>query len=471
MGWARKNLGVDLNPINVVESIGRKIDDEILQPVKVMAEAIIDDPKKLAAVALAVAFPGAGAFLGTQLGLTGVAAKVAGQALINTVLNGGDVKAAVIGAVLPVAGDAAAAAVSGTLTNSGVIGNLNTVITRAVSQGTTAALLGKDPAAAFLLGGVSAGVAAVTEMVPGFLELPQAAQNAITTAATAKFAGVDVGDAVTVSLVNDAMNFAINKMDEFKKTGGITNRVVDEAIPQGDVSARGTVVGPTEDITKSVTDFLSNKPDYSLSNPSMAPGLKMPSIDSDVSQTEDAYDGFGIKPPRAPGLEHMGGGQGIVITTPEGTLSETGFRPKGTTVLGDPASFINRPFGDTSVQEDVIDATEREGSLAKETPDGTKSSIDPSKLIDAGVKLLGGAAVASAVSSATRPSSPLMPVNLDYGDVYKDAPIKGFSMRQGADGKFTPFIGDKAQLAKGGFVSKRKDKKTGKATSFVTRQK
>lgn len=465
MGKARKiGRKIDNAVFEPIKDVGKKIDDEILQPVKETVEAIVSDPKALLAVGLAIAFPGAGAFLGSQLGLTGVAAKVAGQALINTVLNGGDVKAAVIGAVLPVAGDAAAAAVSGTLTNSGVIGNLNTVITRAVSQGTTAALLGKDPAAAFLLGGVSAGVAAVTEMVPGFLELPQAAQNAITTAATAKFAGVDVGDAVTVSLVNDAMNFAINKMDEFKKTGGITNRVVDEAIPQGDASVRGGDVNRSPaDITRSVTDALSNKPDYSLTSDTAFPkldGLNVAPVTGagstvgtspvDYNLTGgNALDGLGLKMPTSPNIPGMGGGQGLTVTKPEGELSESGVRLTGTpSDLGDPNSFINKP-----------------------APDGTKSSIDPSKLIDAGVKLLGGAAVASAVSSATKPSSPLMPVNLDYGDVYKDAPIKDFSMRQGADGKFTPFIGDKAQLAKGGFVSKRKDKKTGKATSFVTRQK
>lgn len=448
MGTLRK-IGRKIDDVifEPIKDVGRKIDDEILQPVKNTVEAIIEDPKALLAVGLAVAFPGAGAALGAQLGLTGAAAKVAGQALLNTVLNGGDVKSAVIGAVLPVVGDAGASVVSNTLANSGITDTLNSVITRAVSQGTTAALLGKDPAAAFLLGGVSAGVSAVTESIPGFNELPQAAQNAITTAVVAEFAGVDTGTAVTTSLVNDAMSFAMRKIDEFKTTGGITNRVVDEAIPQGDVSKGGDDDRSPEDITRSVTDFLSNKPDYSLATGVTLPktdGLKVDPV-TDAGSTvgtspvdynltgTNITDGLGLKMPTSPNIDAMGGGQGITVKTPEGELSESGVRPTGTpSDLGDPNSFINKP-----------------------PPDGKDSSIDVSKLIDAGVKLLGGAAVGAAVSSATRSSSPLMPVNLEYGDIYKDAPIKGFSMRKGADGKFTPFIGEKAQLAKGGFVSRR----------------
>lgn len=467
MGWARNTLGIELNPINVIESAGRKIDKEIIQPVLKTVEAIVEDPKKLLAVGLTVAFPGAGAALGAQLGLTGVAAKVAGQALLNTALNGGDVKSAVIGAVLPVVGSSGAAAIGDTLSNSGITGSLNTILTRAVSQGTTAALLGKDPAAAFLLGGVSAGVAVVTENIPGFLELPEAARNAITTAATAKFTGVDVGSAVTVSLVNDAMSFAIDKMQEFKRTGGITDRIVDEAIPQGDVSSVTSGLRDSDatdaDIARSATDFLSNKPDYSLTSDITFPkldGLKVDPI-TDAGSTVgtspvdynltggSALDGLGLKMPTSPNIDGMGGGQGLTVKTPEGVLSEEGVRVTGTpSDLGDPESFINKP-----------------------PPDGTTSSIDPSKIIKAGAQLLGSAAIGAAVSSATRPSTPLMPVNLDYGDIYKDAPIKGFSMRKGADGKFTPFIGEKAQLAEGGFVSKRVSKKTGKRTSFVTRQK
>jgi hypothetical protein len=70
-------------------------------------------------------------------------------------------------------------------------------------------------------------------------------------------------------------------------------------------------------------------------------------------------------------------------------------------------------------------------------------------------------------------------------DIYRDAPLAGFRMVKYEDpssgtSKYVPFVGEEALLpppsgytkayAKGGFVSKRKSEKTGKSTSFVTRQ-
>lgn len=197
-----------------VKRAGRKIDDEILQPVKNTVEAIVEDPKKLAAVAIAVAFPGAGAALGAQLGLSGVAAQVVGQTLLNTALNGGDVKSAVISAALPVVGQAGANALSSTLASSGIEGAVNTVITRAVTQGTTAAILGKDPLSAALLGGVTAGVNAIVPDIPGYNDLPAAAKNAINSAIATKLTGGNVGGAVSQSLVNDAIAWAKSEVNK-----------------------------------------------------------------------------------------------------------------------------------------------------------------------------------------------------------------------------------------------------------------
>jgi hypothetical protein len=187
-----------------IKDVGRKIDDELLQPVKNTVEAIIDDPKKLLAVGIAVAFPGAGAFLGAQLGLTGVAAQVVGQTMLNTALNGGDVKSAVIAAAIPVVGKTAAAGISSTLAESGIEGVLNKTITNSLVQGGTAAALGKDPAAAFLFGGVSSAVPAVTSQIPGFDELPDFAKQSIISGVTAEITGGDGGQAA----VNSALSYA-----------------------------------------------------------------------------------------------------------------------------------------------------------------------------------------------------------------------------------------------------------------------
>lgn len=244
MGWYRKNVEepakdfgrkLDDKIFEPIKDVGRKVDDEILQPVKNTVEAIVEDPKKLAAVALAVAFPGAGAALGSALGLgTGVVAQVAGQALINATLNGGDVKAAVIGAVLPIAGKEIAGTLSTTLTNSEITGTLNKVITRAVTQGTTAAILGKDPLSAALLGGVTAGVNAIVPDIPGYNDLPQAAKNAVSSAIATKLTGGDAGAAISESLITDAIDYAKKEVATYQKRGDAIKSLSDAGINFGE---------------------------------------------------------------------------------------------------------------------------------------------------------------------------------------------------------------------------------------------
>lgn len=427
--------------MGTLKKIGRKIEKAIIKPIVNTVKAIVDDPKKLIGVAIAVAFPGAGAALGAQLGLTGVAAKVVGQTLINTAVNGGDVKSAVIGAALPLVGDVGAKAISETLTNSNITGTLNTVVTKAVTQGTTAALLGKDPLAAFVLGGASAGVSLITQDIPGFNELPEVAKNAVNTAVVAQITKSDVGSAVTTSLINDAISYATKAIDDYKKNPeGITNRVVDEAIPQG---SGGAVADDTFDISKigAGADF---KPDYSLTDGVTLPstdGLKVDPVTdagstvgtSPVDYGFNVTDGLDLKMPTSPNITDMGGGQGLTVKTPEGVLSESGVTPTGAAPdLGDPDSFINKPAPD----------------VPEEAP------FDPRDALKLAMRMMGtvtaGAVVSEAASSTTK-----RPINLEYGDIYKDAPIKGFAMRKGEDGRYTPFIGEKAQLAKGGLASRR----------------
>ena len=139
--------------------------------------------------------------------------------------------------------------------------------------------------------------------------------------------------------------------------------------------------------------------------------------------------------PTSPNITDMGGGQGLTVKTPEGVLSESGVTPTGTAPdLGDPDSFINKPAPDVPAE----------------------SSFDPKEALRLAMKMMGAVGVGGAAFNAvSSDSSSRRPVNLDYGDIYKDAPIKGFAMRKGEDGRYTPFIGEKAQLAKGGLASRR----------------
>lgn len=121
--------------------------------------------------------------------------------------------------------------------------------------------------------------------------------------------------------------------------------------------------------------------------------------------------------------------------------------------------------------EEPIDATEKEGSLAKET-EITPAPVDYKKLLSLAGNLITGAGIYTGVKSlASRPPTTVTPPSsttvttpaVADEDIYKDAPIKGFSMRPDASGRYIPYIGEKAQLAKGGFISK-KTKKSGLAS-------
>lgn len=91
-------------------------------------------------------------------------------------------------------------------------------------------------------------------------------------------------------------------------------------------------------------------------------GIKAPPVETDVFRPDGSvnYDIFdfegykgepGLKMPRAPNIESMGGGQGFVVPVEGGVMTKSGFIPTGYTPdLGDPNSFINKPApgGDVS---------------------------------------------------------------------------------------------------------------------------
>jgi hypothetical protein len=348
-----------------VKRAGRKIDDEILQPVKNTVEAIIEDPKKLLAVGIAIAFPGAGAFLGAQLGLTGVAAQVVGQTMLNTALNGGDVKSAVIAAAIPVVGRTAAAGISSTLAESGIEGALNRTITNSLVQGGTAAALGKDPTAAFLFGGVSSAVPALTSQIPGFDDLPDFAKQSIISGVSAELTGGDGGQAA----INSALSYAKREAGtyfrdlgmpqpaDFEKGSFEYDQIFDPKT-SGLVDLSEKPYDPNYELT---TDF-SVGADYSLAPKEDGLGFKVtapPEVFNEDGSVNyelfdyDALSQLGMDMPKSPNIDGMGGGQGLRLPVEGGYITEQGFIPEGYTPdLGDPNSFINKPApgGDVSIK-------------------------------------------------------------------------------------------------------------------------
>ena len=91
-------------------------------------------------------------------------------------------------------------------------------------------------------------------------------------------------------------------------------------------------------------------------------GLQVPAINSSqvaLIPEGTALAGQGLQVPTLPGLSAMGGGTGLAVGVPGGTVTQLGFVPTGATpVLGDPKSFINNPdvLGNTVFSTDYLAA-------------------------------------------------------------------------------------------------------------------
>jgi hypothetical protein len=312
------------------------------------------------------------------------------------------------------------------------------VVGGAVITGSASAATGGD----FLTGAVSGALSAGAGQIAGEAvgldgRIASTVGTSIVKGVVAELQGKDVTDAMIAGAISGALTY---KEQPKPEDSGITNRVVDEAIPQG-------YVPPIEDFDVSQIGAGANvKPDYSLTSGITFPrtdGLKVDPVTgagatvgvSPVDYSLNVNAPFdGLKMPTSPNITGMGGGQGITVKTPEGVLSESGVTKTGTASdLGDPDSFINKPAPDVP----------------------KKAPIDPRDALKLATRIIGLAGTGAVVNEITSGTS-RRPVNLEYGDIYRDAPIKGFAMRKGADGRYTPFIGEKAQLAKGGLATRRK---------------
>lgn len=268
------------------------IEKKILRPIGDVIQNVASDPKKLIGVALSVAFPGAGSAIGSALGLTGTAASIVGQTVINTALNGGDVKSAVISAAIPIVGKEVAGTIGTTLDSSNISGTVNDIITRGAAQGATAAILGKDPAAAFLMGGVSAGVGAITSGIPEFSSLPQPAQNAINAALGTRLLGGNVAGAVSDTAINDAMSWARNEINK------APNAINDARVLYNSKTGKSLSDDQIEDLLKSggVEGLRNSVEKLSLSEmgeqPSWQGPVGPPASPEQLKAEQEEYDRF-----------------------------------------------------------------------------------------------------------------------------------------------------------------------------------
>jgi hypothetical protein len=200
-----------------VRKVGRKLDKAIIRPVLKTVEAVVQDPKKLAMVALSVFAPGVGAAFGSALGLSGTAATIVGQAAINTALNGGNVKQAILAAAIPVVGQQLAGTISASFVSSGMDKALANTAGRVLSNAGMAAIQGKDPVTALLTGGASAGTAAITGNIPGFSDLPDFVKRTINAGIATNLSGGDGSKAAASALINSAISKASSQVAAYRK--------------------------------------------------------------------------------------------------------------------------------------------------------------------------------------------------------------------------------------------------------------
>lgn len=169
---------------------------------------VLSDPKKMAMVALTIAYPGLATGLGETLGLSGATATAVGNTLINTAVNGGDINKAARTALAQYAGSEVGADAADVLKEAGIDQTLANVGGRAVSSGVAAEVLGGDPLLAMLSGGISAGTAAITKNIEGFDQLSNAQQRAVNTYVSYSLQGKDPTNALVNQTLNEGIRFA-----------------------------------------------------------------------------------------------------------------------------------------------------------------------------------------------------------------------------------------------------------------------
>lgn len=192
----------------------------------------------LGTLALAYVTGGAGVAIGEALGLSGTAAAVAGNTIINTALNGGDVGKALTSSLTSLAG-AEAGGLAGDFAKSGEIGSfmkdnpqyatqLASTLTRTVAQG-------GDVSSALTNAALGIATDAATSQIDGFKDLPPAVQNTVKASIQAELQGKDVNVEGTIknAAVNGLTSYALSQNDDFKNLDPKAQTLVANQISAG----------------------------------------------------------------------------------------------------------------------------------------------------------------------------------------------------------------------------------------------
>lgn len=201
-------------PVKLVEAVGREVNqavnytaDKIIEPVLTTTvktiETVAKDPKLLAMVAISVAAPGAGSLIGSSLGLSGTAATIAGNTLINTAFNGGNLEAGFKSAIVPVVGGTVASGVAGELAKSGMNTMLAATVGNVSGAVAVSSLTGQTVEQAARMG-VASSVPMVLNSNAQFAALPNVIKGSITAGVQAEVMQRDVNAAMIAGAVQGA---------------------------------------------------------------------------------------------------------------------------------------------------------------------------------------------------------------------------------------------------------------------------
>ena len=309
--------------VDAVSDVADFVVDEIIEPVVDTVETVVENPVALASVALSIAAPGVGTAIGSALGASGAAATALGNAVIGGTLaeaSGGDFAK---GALTAGAGSLIGGAIAPEITAATGSG--------AASGAITSGLLSEIQGGDFIQGAVQGGISGA---------------------------------------INDAKLAAAE--DYLQSLPGGYEIDAAPAPTEADVLAAITAdQAPIYDA--SYVPDTSFTPDYSLSTgASGEPSLTVAPITTEYKVGSydytlgDLIDSLGLTAPTTPNIDSMGGGQGIILKTNDGYITESGFVPNTyVSSLGDTSSFINKPVIDTGLSYDELKNTSESDLNAK----------------------------------------------------------------------------------------------------------
>ena len=304
VGSAIEDVGGGIT--NVMEDVGGAVMDTV-QKVGDTVTGIVEDPKKLAAVAISVAFPGAGLAVGESLlgsslaaSMGATATQIIGQTVINTAINGGNVEQGLMTAGISVMTPALAKEISNAAVSQGIDKTIADAGAKVAAGTVRAAALGQDPVVAFTFGAVDQATNAIVDkavtdagLKKEFNSLPDAAKVAVNAAITSQLTGASASTLAANQIVQRAISSAaeeVRKQNSIVKAEGpqtneeqIAKFLIDKNVP------------PTpENVTRLANEFGLKLSDIAVSGRfdagSLPEDFVSPAAKEIISQLESSSD-------------------------------------------------------------------------------------------------------------------------------------------------------------------------------------